>query len=158
MRKQPTDVKTEKTVNLHRSDNNRLGLGQVREKVISNIQSALNTKSVTIQKTRVRTYLDDVGRSESEPLTEGYILEDGTLEDLEELERSIADILEVVAVRRRDIADIPSSVVECACVTGSGVNSHARVALPDDRMSNGRPGEERCIHRMNVHSGSVGCH
>lgn len=52
----------------------------------------------------VDTNLDHIRRRQSEPLVQADVLVDVRLEDLEELEGGIADVLDVVSERRRDIS------------------------------------------------------
>ena len=100
--------------------------------------------------------LDEVRRGEREPLVERHVLEfvccdalsvnryvgvsnvgrRTRLEDLKEAKRRIAGVLDVVAVGRRHVRNVPSLIVESASVALSPEKCHPGLALTIAALTN----------------------
>lgn len=58
-------------------------------------------------------FFDELGWCQSEPLVQADILEDISVEYLEEFERGIAGVLDVMTHACRDVSDVTSLIIKC---------------------------------------------
>jgi hypothetical protein len=91
-----------------RPNNDRLDLLQLADRIIAKLQMSLKTEFISVCCVIIAdmhvSYLDHSRRGERQPLVQRDIFVLVSVEDLEELERRVSDVLNIVTEARGNVA------------------------------------------------------